>query len=288
MSVDIIMAIWKSYRIADIVREIQDKRFVIPSFQRPFVWGEDKIKLLFDTVLKGDSFGGIMVVEEEKGAKPLFLYKPFSNSHSTGELYDFDKLNQQQYLVIDGQQRLTSFYVGLTGHLYNKTLHFDLFSDYRGNYEFCFFKTVTDNHENADSFRILNRSFWISVPGLFQRLVETNDEDLVADEIIDHYSIENSNEISHIFKNVKAFYKNIITAESLGVSKVIINNQIGDSANKQRIIELHRRLNVSGVQMSGADFRATIIKSRASEKERENEIRENLISYEERHNDKLI
>ncbi len=282
------MAIWKSYRIADIIREIQDKRFLIPSFQRPFVWGEDKISLLFDTVLKGDSFGGIMVVEEEKGAKPLFLYKPFGNTLNTGEFYDFDKLSHQQYLVIDGQQRLTSFYLGLTGNFNNKKLHFDLFSDYRGNYEFCFLKKVTDENAHTDSFRIINRSFWFPVNVLYQRLLDTNDEELVSEEIIEQFKIENSNELSHIFKNVKAFYKNIITAESLGVSKVVINNQIGESANKQRIVELHRRLNESGVQVSSADSRANIIKSRASEKERENEIRENLINYEERHNEKLI
>lgn len=282
------MAIWKSYRIADIIREIQDKRFVIPSFQRPYVWGEDKINLLFDTVLKGDSFGGIMVVEEEKGARPLFLFKPFSNTLSSCEFYDFDKLNQQQYLVIDGQQRLTSFYLGLTGSFNNKTLHFDLFSDYRGNYEFCFLKKVSDEIDHSDSFRIINRSLWFPVSVLYHRLLDTNDEELVSEEIIEQYKIENNNELSHIFKNVKAFYKNVITAESLGVSKVIINSQIGDSANKQRIVELHRRLNESGVQVLSADFRANIIKSRASEKERENEIRENLINYEERHNEKLI
>ncbi len=282
------MAIWKSYRIADIVREIQDKRFVIPSFQRQFIWGEDKINLLFDTVLKGDSFGGIMVVEEEKGARPLFLYKPFTNTLVPSEFYDFDKLSQQQYLVIDGQQRLTSFYLGLTGHFNSKILHFDLFSDYRGNYEFCFTKKLRDEPSHTDSFRIINRSLWFSVPDLFHRLLDTNDEELVAEEIIEHNCIENSNEISHIFKNVKSFYKNIITAESLGVSKVMINSHLGDSANKQRIVELHRRLNESGVQVSTADFRANIIKSRASEKERDNEIRENLINYEERHNEKLI
>lgn len=72
------MAIWKSYRIVDIITDIEDERFVLPVIQRRLVWDEEKMELLFDTLLKGDSFGGIMVIEEEKDSKPLFSYRPFT------------------------------------------------------------------------------------------------------------------------------------------------------------------------------------------------------------------
>jgi uncharacterized protein with ParB-like and HNH nuclease domain len=61
------MATWKTYRISDAVRDINEGKFVLPVIQRYLVWDEEKMELLFDTLLKGDSFGGIMVIEEEKG-----------------------------------------------------------------------------------------------------------------------------------------------------------------------------------------------------------------------------
>ena len=72
------MAIWKTYRVADAIKEIDEEKFVLPVIQRSLVWTEDKMELLFDTLLKGDSFGGIMVIEEEKDTKPLFNYRPFT------------------------------------------------------------------------------------------------------------------------------------------------------------------------------------------------------------------
>ena len=53
------MAIWKSYRISDAITEIEDERFVLPVIQRRLVWDEEKMELLFDTLLKGDSFGAL-------------------------------------------------------------------------------------------------------------------------------------------------------------------------------------------------------------------------------------
>jgi len=68
------MANWESYRISDIIADIDEKKFVLPVIQRRLVWEEEKMELLFDTLLKGDSFGGIMVIKEEKGRRtPLIL-----------------------------------------------------------------------------------------------------------------------------------------------------------------------------------------------------------------------
>src|ERR1035441_2583785 len=65
------MAGWKTYKIEDIVAEISAQAFALPVVQRRFVWEPEKITLLFDTVLKGDAFGGIMWLEEQADKVPL-------------------------------------------------------------------------------------------------------------------------------------------------------------------------------------------------------------------------
>lgn len=275
------MAIWKTYRIADIITEISDEKFVLPVIQRPLVWTEEKMELLFDTLLKGDSFGGVMVIEEGKDSKPLFNYRAFTKDGDLIASRQIDKLTQLQNFVIDGQQRLQTFYIGLKGSINGKVLYFDLYSDFNKEFEFKFendtLKLLKQSKDNAD--RTIPEHNWYLVSGLLKRLKDTNDEDQVASEIISAQSITDDTKKTHITKNVKAFYKNVITAETLGISKVVINKSFNETVNRQRIVELFRRLNDGGTKLSSFDLVASILKGFAWEME--GFLRETLESYEE-------
>lgn len=263
------MAVWKPYKVADAVNEIEEGKFVLPVIQRSLVWNEEKMELLFDTLLKGDSFGGIMVIEEEKDSKPLFNYRPFTKDGNFISSAQIDNLNQLQLFVIDGQQRLQSFYIGLKGTINGKSLYFDLYSDYTKEYEFKFErdedKLPKSNKENSD--RPIKEHFWYSAKQLLRRLKDTNDEDQVAEEIIFRKTISDGLAKQHITKNVKAFYKNVLTAESLGISKVVVNKSLDETDNKQRIVELFRRLNDGGTRLSSFDLVASILKGYSWEME---------------------
>ena len=56
------MAEWTSVTIKSLLVDIEAKKIVLPVIQRRLVWDEDKMALLFDTVMNGNSFGGIMAV----------------------------------------------------------------------------------------------------------------------------------------------------------------------------------------------------------------------------------
>jgi len=275
------MAIWKTYRVADIVTEISEEKFVLPVIQRPLVWTEDKMELLFDTLLKGDSFGGVMVIEEEKDSKPLFNFRAFTKDGDVIASRQVDNLTQLQNFVIDGQQRLQTFYIGLKGSINGKVLYFDLYSDFNSEFEFKFEndiqKLLKQSKDNEN--RAIPEHNWYLASGLLKRLKDTNDEDQVAAEIIAAQKITNDLNKTHIVKNVKAFYKNIITAETLGISKVVINKSLDETANRQRIVELFRRLNDGGTKLSSFDLVASILKGFAWEMEAF--LRDTLQSYEE-------
>lgn len=256
------MATWKPYRISDIVIDIDEEKFVLPVIQRSLVWTEEKMELLYDTVLKGNSFGGIMVIDENKESKPLFSYRPFTKDGNFIESKEIEKLRQQQSFVIDGQQRLQSFYIGLKGSINGKELYFDLFSDYNSLFEFKFEKNEKDLPKTSKEIedRVITKCFWYPAKELLRMLKDTDDEEIVADEIISNNDIEEKNEKDHIGKNIKAFYKNIISSESLGISKVTINKNLPEIDNRQRIVELFRRLNDGGTKLSSFDLVASILK----------------------------
>lgn len=263
------MAIWKTYRIADAVTEIADQKFVLPVIQRSLVWTEDKMELLFDTLLKGDSFGGVMVIEEEKESKPLFNYRPFTRDGNFIPSRQVDKLSQQQLFVIDGQQRLQSFFIGLKGSINGKVLYFDLYSDFNTEFEFKFENDTNKlpkiSKENID--RQIPEHFWYPVTGLLEKLKNTGKYKQVVKEIIDNYSITDDNKKDHVEENVLSFYENVLNSETLGISKVVINKSLLELDNRQRIVELFRRLNDGGTRLSSFDLVASILKGFAWEME---------------------
>ncbi|MFZ5977690.1 MAG: DUF262 domain-containing protein [Hydrotalea sp. AMD] len=275
------MAIWKSYKISDVINEIEEEKFVLPVIQRRLVWDEEKMELLFDTLLKGDSFGGIMVIEEEKGSKPLFNYRTFTKDGGIINSRQVDTLTQLQNFVIDGQQRLQSFYIGLKGSFNGKVLYFDLFSDYNTEFEFKFEKEESKlpKQSKGNEDRTIPEHNWYLASSLLKRLKDTNDEDQVAEEIIKVQNIQDAIQTKHVEKNIKAFYKNTLTADCLGISKVSVNKSFDEITNKQRIVELFRRLNDGGTKLSSFDLVASVLKG--FEWEMEGFLEETLKSYEE-------
>ena len=98
-------------------------------------------------------------------------------------------MNSHQ-LIIDGQQRLQTFYIGLCGSYNGKSLYFDLFSDHVNlEFDFRFSDDVSKLPEVNSEKKDLASCKWILVPDLFNRLRETNDQDQVSDEYIERLKI---------------------------------------------------------------------------------------------------
>ena len=275
------MAVWRSYRISDVITEIENEKFVLPVIQRPLVWTEEKMELLFDTLLKGDSFGAIMVIEENKDSKPLFNFRPFTRDGNSIPSKEVGKLTQLQNFVIDGQQRLQSFYIGLRGSINGKVLYFDSYSDFNTEFEFKFENEAQKLPERSkdNSDRTIPEHRWYRASGLLQRLKDTNDDDQVASEIISAHHITDEIAKTHISKNVRAFYKNVIASDTLGIARVVVNKSFDETVNRQRIVELFKRLNDGGTKLSSFDLIASLLKGYAWEMEEF--LREIKESYED-------
>src|ERR1039458_2368098 len=106
--------------IADAISRIHERRLLLPAIQREFVWGPKKVEWLFDSLLQGYPFGSFLFWEvRDHQAKSEYRYYEFLREYrerysthnpefGTQGHYDFDA-------VLDGQQRLTSLYIGLAG-----------------------------------------------------------------------------------------------------------------------------------------------------------------------------
>ena len=110
----------KPITIKDAIDNVDSREYLLPALQRQFVWGSDQIEMLFDSIMRDYPINSFM------------LWKVTEPSIKNNlKFYEFLKYYRQRYnelnpefvtvgyrdfhAVIDGQQRLTSIYIGLKG-----------------------------------------------------------------------------------------------------------------------------------------------------------------------------
>ncbi len=270
------MAGWKTQTVNEVVTKIRGKKFVLPVIQRRLKWDEDNMTKLFDTLLKEYSFGAVIVLKEEAGHSPLFESREFSDDGDprSADLSSREKiLDDEQFFVIDGQQRLQSFYIGLCGSYKGKRMYFDLYSDFqRCEYDFRFAyrvrgKSFVRNVERGErplaesEIATVADCLWYPVNELYEKLSQVGGNiRKVIDEIIKTFEIEDENRKEHIRENVARFNRNIFDLENIGISEVNIDNTTDRIENRQRLVELFRRLNSGGTQLTALDLVASRLK----------------------------
>ncbi|MFP6337289.1 DUF262 domain-containing protein [Helicobacter pylori] len=127
------MGVFLDKSIKDVVDGLND-RYFLPDIQREYVWlqkaDEKKIEQLFDSILRGYPIGSFLFwklqrediakSDEQDSDKLNFQLYQFITNYDERKPHN-EKIRIEQikrddlYIVLDGQQRLTSLYIGLKG-----------------------------------------------------------------------------------------------------------------------------------------------------------------------------
>lgn len=104
-----------------------DGGFWLPNIQRPFVWREEQICRLFDSILREYPISTLLVW---KTTSNIRRRKFIDNWKATLRLSDFyvPEDASKKNLVLDGQQRLQSLFIGLRGSFDGRELCLDILS----------------------------------------------------------------------------------------------------------------------------------------------------------------
>lgn len=115
-----IMAEYLSCTIKDLVRDVNRGKIILPAMQRSFVWPEQKIYHLFDSLMRDFPIGTCLFWEIDNTIFNQYAFNQFitvvDEQKQKMQRGEPAKVGLTDYTaVLDGQQRITSLCVGVSG-----------------------------------------------------------------------------------------------------------------------------------------------------------------------------
>lgn len=113
------MAFQTPLTIIEVINDIHAKKYLLPSIQREFVWSQEQIIRLFDSLMRDYPINAFLFwkVPKEKASEFKF-YEFIRNFHEKKQRHNPPANisgSDDIMAVLDGQQRLTSLYIALKG-----------------------------------------------------------------------------------------------------------------------------------------------------------------------------
>ena len=95
-------------KLSDIENNLANGTYVIPAFQRDFVWDIEQSARLLDSWIKGYPLGSFILWSTEERLCPI---KKIGNT----VLFDIQDPTEKTTYILDGQQRITSIFAAIRG-----------------------------------------------------------------------------------------------------------------------------------------------------------------------------
>lgn len=255
--------------IKEVVNEA-NYNYYLPHIQRSMVWSEKQIYKLYDSLLRGYPIGTFLfwkVRKEDKITKLKFITDFIKNKQSE---ISTDNSKDEYNLVLDGQQRLQSFLIGLKGSYNGKELYLNALCENKGAendeeliYESKFMKSKEDVIFEKD-----NGVLWVKIKSF--ALLDFNPLYDYVEKLKQNYLAELSGlELQLLEKNIKNL--NFICSND-----DIINYYLEKENNYDKVLDIFIRTNSGGTKLSKADLLFSIIKLRWSDKDAYTEFKDLL------------
>lgn len=105
-------------RVSDVIRQVNHDLY-LPAIQREFVWGTNGVERLFDSIMTDFPIGSFLywrLEQKNKDEWPVYEFiRDFNAEAPHNPPASMAGITQDITLVLDGQQRITSLFIGLRG-----------------------------------------------------------------------------------------------------------------------------------------------------------------------------
>jgi uncharacterized protein with ParB-like and HNH nuclease domain len=265
--------------IHQAIERISKNEFLLPAFQREFVWSSEQIERLFDSLMKGYPISSMLFWKVKGDTKADFRFYQFlkkyiedHNTHndtlSTNGINDF-------HAILDGQQRLTALYIGMLGsyseHEYRRSRDYSEWS-YPTRHLYLNISSTFDEDESDQKYKFsfLNKSI-------------TEEKDIYIDTFLEEKWFKVGRVLSlHKEDGLDDFCEeNSLSKESKKMIKQLeriihnegnINFYEEDDQSPDKAVNIFVRINSGGTYLSFSDILMSIAIASRKEKDARTEI----------------
>lgn len=239
-------------RIYDVVKDIKEDRYRLPSIQRSFVWEEERICKLMDSLMNDYPIGSFLVWKPN--LEFTIRTRKFTQDYNTGErlISEEETLESLPYLVLDGQQRLQSLFLAFFGkydgkHLYFKTDSNPIKEENDLRYHFCFM--------NIDQAK--KDPHWLKPREVIDLSIEE-----ISEYVDKHFGDDDEETKRVIKKNLSRFIRIFNMDEKISIQDVKEDLSYND------VLEVFVRVNSGGIVLTKSDLLFSTVILHSPEMER--------------------
>lgn len=253
---------YEKKNIRAVIEEINSRKIYLPAIQRKYVWDDDRITRLMDSIMLGYPIGTFLFWKVRKSIinkKEYSMYEFIKDFHerdvyknpSAPQPFPIGSDEETIWAVLDGQQRLTSLYIALQGSMSRKLpnkrwknddafpikeLYLDLHSQRTDeediSYEFKFLTQEEAKKQKDDKL-------WY----LVKDILKYSQDELVTDLIIPNG-----------WASDKVAMKNISLLHTRLVGDEIINYFEVQTDSIDSVLDIFVRVNSGGTVLSKSDL----------------------------------
>lgn len=230
----------------------EDGGFWLPNIQRPFVWSEDQICRLFDSILRQYPISTLLIWKTKMGVRRRKFIDNFKEEHRH-HLSDFKVLDddKKKCLVLDGQQRLQSLFIGLRGSYDGKELYLDILSG-----------ELTAPDDVKFKFKFLDSQSAIFPYVRFKDIVFSDDRPrLIADRIAAQAGRElSAREMDKVKDHIDLIRETFFNESGIGYQELDSIDQ-AMLYTEDDVVEIFIRANSGGTRLGKSDLLFSLLTS---------------------------
>ena len=264
--------------IHQAIERINRNEFLLPAFQREFVWKPQQIEQLFDSLMQGYPISSMLFWKVKESTKADFRFYQFLKKYieyhaihndtiATNGVNDF-------HAVLDGQQRLTALYIGLCGSY--------AYKEYRRAYAYSewsyptrhLYLNISSEFQDDESDR--------KYKFIFLDKATTNEQEIYIDDrnekwfkvgvVLSLYKNDGLDDFTLEYNLNKESKKMIKQLERVIHTGLNINYYEEDEQNPDKAVNIFVRINSGGTTLSFSDILMSIAVASWKQKDARTEI----------------
>jgi uncharacterized protein with ParB-like and HNH nuclease domain len=265
--------------IKKVINNIRKRHYVLPSIQREFVWDTEQIETLFDSLMRDYPISTFLFWRVDKEKVQDFQFYEFLNNYHEKNCRHNRKAeltnDEDVTAILDGQQRMTSIYVALTGTFSKKLpyLRRDSKSAYPPKKLYLNLLKPSDELEIEYNFKFLTEQeaeskeekFWF----LCADILDFNDTTAVMSYLMEQGLTDSSKFPTEC---TKFALRSLTEFHNVIHQKGTISAYLEESEDLDKVLQIFIRINSGGTKLSYSDLLLSIATAQWGDKDAREEI----------------